>query len=329
MSSRVVLAPRAARQDSFTPTDALRADAGVYAPAVARIFPRPHAAYFAAEPARRRAIRLIADRGPVRDAADLAEPLATQSMRRLLTTYLPQAPAGLPEALRRIVGDPWEPAQFAQLFSLLREGGDGAKVLRHAQEISRELVGVLATLPDALRRPRIVACLPSPALARLAVSAAKKASERADQTLGRIADRLERARSTPSLFRMLIDEIGIERLAPPPIPGTDWLVPIASAQQIRSAALRFENCLEGRIPWLLAGRGAYYEALGAEPAVVEIVRDAAGLWAVGEIRGHANADVSQALLVRIRTHLETHGARVNHCRPADGLAMALAAAAGW
>ena len=79
---------------------------------------------------------------------------------------------------------------------------------------------------------------------------------------------------------------------------------------------------------LLRGLAAYYEVLGDEPAVVEIVRDADGLWVVGEVRGHANADITPALWARIRAHLEAHGARVRGARP-DALALALANAAGW
>ncbi|MGE3929872.1 MAG: hypothetical protein AB7G05_06875, partial [Hyphomonadaceae bacterium] len=104
--------------------------------------------------------------------------------------------------------------------------------------------------------------------------------------------------------------------------------PIASALAIERAALKFENCLKGRIPLMLRGKAAYYEVLGDEPAVVEIVRDVEGFWAVGEVRGHANAEISHGLWLRIRAHLEAHGARVRNARP-DALALALANAAGW
>jgi hypothetical protein len=215
------------------------------------------------------------------------------------------------------------------LLSLLREGGEGAKALRHAERIDRALLAKLTALPAALRRPRVVALLESVQVATLVARGAKRACGLIDaRAMARLADRLERARSSQGLFRMLIDEIGLEQLAPPPVPGADWLRPLASTRDIDHAALRFENCLKGRIPLLLLGRAAYYEVLGEEPAIVEIVRDAHGLWVVGEVRGHANAEITLALWERIRAHLERHGARVRGARP-DALAIALAQAAGW
>jgi hypothetical protein len=49
---------------------------------------------------------------------------------------------------------------------------------------------------------------------------------------------------------------------------------------------------------------------------------------VGEVRGHANAMISEGLWARVRAYLERHGARTSRQRR-DDLAVALAAAAGW
>ncbi|GAN00256.1 hypothetical protein U91I_03921 [alpha proteobacterium U9-1i] len=330
MPAIVELAPRPARADRYAPSAALVADAGALAPAIARVWPRPHAPYFAAEPARRRLACLIAARltAPVggREMAAFAEALETWSLKRLAQAYLPNAPAGFVEALRKLDGD-FSAAELRGLVDLLAEP-EGAKVLRHAARIHRGLILTLAALPPAFRRTRIVAQLTGPHLAELVARGAKRAVGREEHLLERLADRLERARSAQGLFRMLIEEIGLEQLAPPPVPGTDWFVPLATVTQIERAALRFENCLKGRIPLLLRGRAAYYEVVGKEPAVVEIVRDHTGLWVVGEVRGHANADISSELWVRIRDHLEFHGARVRGSK-ADHLALALANAAGW
>lgn len=328
MTSRIELAPHAARADlRHMPTDALAIDAGGFANAVARIFPRPHAAYFAAEPARRRLMCLVAVRAA--DPHALAEPLSTWSLKRIAGAFMPDAPEGFVEALKRLDGADWTSERLIELVELLREGGEGAKTLRHAAAIDARLVGTLGALPPALRRPRIVAQIPAVHLAELVAKGAKRiVREQPDVDFGKLAERLERSRSTQGLFRMLIEAIGIERLAPPPIPGAPWLAPIATARAIESAALRFENCLRGRIPMLLAGNAAYYEALGGEPAVVEIVRDGAGLWVVGEVRGHANAGITDGLWAKIRKHLEVHGARVDR-RRVDQLALALANAAGW
>lgn len=326
MPARVELAALPARASPHAPSAALTADAGAFAPAIARVWPRPHAAYFNAEPARRRLAGLIADRVRAEPHA-LAEPLETWSLKRLAAAHLPEAPPGFVEALRKIEDAGWTRDDFRRLSEMLAET-EASKTLRHAPSITRRLTATLAALPKALRRSRIVAQTPTPQVADLVGRAVKRACARDEPAISRLADRLERSRSPQALVRMLIDAIGLEQLAPPPVPGAPWFEPLASAAKIESAALRFENCLKGRIPLMLRGKGAYYEVVGAEPAIVEIVRDAAGLWVAGEVRGHANAEISAELWARIRAHLELHGARTRYERP-DGLALALANAAGW
>ncbi|MGE3931261.1 MAG: hypothetical protein AB7G05_13950, partial [Hyphomonadaceae bacterium] len=254
---------RLARPIPHVPNAALSADAGMYAPHIARVWPRPHAPYFAAEPARRRLACLAAQGAPGETRA-LADALETWSLKRIASAYLPGAPAGLVEALRKIEGDAWTSDDYRRLMALLEERG-GAKVIRHAPALTRDFVYALTLLPPPMRRSRILALAPSYFTAGLVARAAKRACGKDARAMTRLADRLERARTPAQLFRMLVDEIGLEQLAPPPIPGADWLAPIASALAIERAALKFENCLKGRIPLMLRGKAAYYEVLGDEP----------------------------------------------------------------
>ncbi len=309
------------------PSGALLAEAGEFAHAVARVYPRPHAAYFAAEPARQRLMALIADRARGSFEA-LREPLSVWSLRRLVATYLPFAPDGFAEALRKLEGV-WRKHDYERLAVLLGEQ-NGAKLLRHAARIDASLVLRIDMLPSDLRRVRIVALAQNAPMTALVARGAKRAVKIAGTSdeMAALGARLERARSTPQLFRMLIEAVGLERLAPPPIPGADWFVPRATERQIESAALRFQNCLKGRIPWLLRGCGAYYEVTGDEPAIVEIIRGENGLWVVGEVRGHANAAISASLWSRVRLYLERYGAQVER-RRFDTLTLALVEAAGW
>lgn len=317
----------AAPEEALRPNAALASEAGELANAIAELFPRPHAPYFEADRARRRLIQLIVA-GPIQPPASLREPLSTWPARRILSVLRPDAPEGLLEALRKLSGR-WSRTDYAALVELLAAKDSGAKALRHLTQITPARVQAMAVMPAHLRRARILAQTQSVAHAALVARAAKRlVRERGEKALGPAAERLERARTTESMFRMLIEEIGLERLAPPPVPGADWFMPLASVRAIEGAALRFENCLKARIPWMLAGRTAYYEVLGPEPAVVEIVRDITGQWVVGEVRGHANKPISTALWSRVRAHLEAHGARTRTQRP-DRLGLALSQLVRW
>ena len=319
---------RAARAREHKASSALQKDAGQFAPFVARVFPRPHAQYFQADEPRRRAMQIIAARANT-TAEELYEPLQFWSLKRLFDAFAPEAPRGASEMLRKLRGPGWHVSDYDRLFAVLGDGGHGAKLLQHAREIEKALLGVLFAVPEPLRRPRIVAQLPDAHLAELAARTAKRVCAPSDaRAVNRLADRLERARSSHGLFSMLIEEVGLEKLAPPPVPGSEWLKPLATVEAIRSAALRFQNCLAGRIGWLLKGFGAYYEVVGDEPAIVEIVRDNLGLWVVGEVRGHANAPITKPLALRIISYLEMHGAHLRGRKSADVLALQLADAAG-
>lgn len=310
-----------------TPNDALMRDAPGFAPAIAALWPRPHTPYVEADRPRRLLVCWLV-RNCVLTNAD-AEACATWSLRRLVTTYLPDAPEGLVEALRRAEDGPWPVDPLAQLVALLQEGGDGPKTLRHAPVITKDLVQVLSGLPQALRRPRIAALL-TPRDARLVGRAVRHCWGRSpdERGLRRLADRLERAPRAQTLFGWLVEELGLSRLAPPPIPATDWLQPILDIRGIERTALRFQNCLRGRIPLMLRGQAAYFEVLGPEPAVVELLVGR-GVWLVGEIRGHANVDVSAGLLQQIHGHLHKCGALLDRSKAPSTLALELAHAAGW
>jgi hypothetical protein len=311
---------------NYTPNDALLRDAGEFAPAIARALPRPHAAYFEADNGRRRLIAYVARTAAL--GPEDADALATWSARRLAARYAPNAPEGFVEALKRATGV-WTARDVECLIALLREGGEGQKALRHAQTVPVFLVAVLTALPAPLRRTRIVAHLPSRYLADLVARTVKHVWGRNPdaERLRRLALRLDRAASTTSLFAWLIEDVGVGRITPPPIPGTKWLRPILDVSDIERTALKFQNCLRTRAPLMLRGQGAYYEVLGQEPAVVEIVVGRGGLWRVGEIRGHANGPVSPELLAKIRAYLAQHGAQ-GFARPPT-LALELAEAAGW
>ena len=290
---------------------------------IARIWPTPHTGFFKLDVPRRNAIRLAANRGMIQ--VDGVQDADCWALRRLVTTLIPDAPNGLAEAFRKLGDTELDVSQLNQLVALL--SGDGAKVIRHAKELDIAALRILHALPEELRRPRIVSQLEGVGAANLLAAGAKLCLEKGAQ-LNQLGARLERSRTVQAMFRMLVDEIGLQVLAPPPIPGTSWLVPINTAEKIRETALRFRNCLESRIGWMLKGFAAYYEVRGAEPAVVEIVRHPQFGWRLGEALGHANKPMSRELNQRVRAYLQEQTVSMRD-KYYDDVAIRLAAAAGW
>jgi hypothetical protein len=321
-------APRAI----FTPSDALQRAAGPFARKVALVWPRPHEPYFAADAGHRHLIHIVAG-GFGEDRvtfASAAEPLGSWSVRRLLAAYLPDAPLGFAEALRRLAGDDWRKQDYDQLRAFLAEGAEAAKVLRHSASITPQSLELLAALPPALRRMRIVALIAWPDLAALAARGVAWGfgPDAPAGRLAQLADRLERAGSVQSLFLKLLESFPIERFATGPVPGGDWIRPIVGPKAMREAALRFRNCLALRIPAALAGAAAYYEVVGDEPAIVEIVLSRRrNAWVFGEIRGTANEPVSNGLMAVITAYLEAH--QVQAPRKVNTIVQELAEVAGW
>ena len=98
-----------------------------------------------------------------------------------------------------------------------------------------------------------------------------------------------------------------DRLPAPPFTGSDRLRPLSSAEALVEAAGRFRNCLKSKIHLVLSGRVAYYEFVGAPPAIVEIAPLNTGGWGVIGIYGVANEDISPRLVPTVAADLIKHG----------------------
>jgi hypothetical protein len=309
MASIVEFAPKALRHDlAWTPNDALARAAGIYAARVAKLYERPHAAYLEGCGARRHLIHIAVMRGGVEQARPNAEALASWSLKRAAGAALPDAPAGLIEALRRISGDlQWN--EYGVLLQLLAEPM-AAKVLRHAEVIDARLIVVLDALPAPLRRARIVAQLPGWYEADLVKRAVAIAAARRDRPIApaRIAEQLERARSPQNLYAALLDATLSQETAGQALPAVDWLRPVVTAPDLRRTGLKFRNCLEGYTGRIGRGTYAAYEVLGDEPACLGLYRSG-GHWVIEQLYGVDNCPVTPELAARVMAFCQAHGAR--------------------
>lgn len=229
-----------------------------------------------------------------RRPAELASWLETARAAHVVHEVGLGAPAGWRAALARL--GPFalpEPQRYLQLFDILDEGGDGADILRHAQPLSGELIAVLAALEPGLRRPKLVKAL-------------LREGGPPEANAARWMWRLRRLREVESVAALAVETSVRSGAAPlelldgdspgwvaafprAPWAGTPRLRPLTTPADLRNAAQRFNNCLEGRAACVRAGRAFFYEWMQEPRMIVELEPDAPFGWSVGEVRLIKNA----------------------------------------
>jgi len=262
--------------------------AGGFAPAIAALWPEPHAAFVMAPAARRHLLCMaLAEAGP--------EPIAARAilerpLKHAVRAALRDPPLGLVRALGRLGEQAWTEADYAGLLRVLALRGS-AKLLRHGEVIGRARVRALARLPDALLDKGTALLLADETSAGL-LAEAFEALARRD---GHAAAEAMAARwsQTPNLAA-LADAVRLDlepEPPPPPFPGTEQLRPLADKAAILDAAARYRNCLEDQICWASNGDSAFYEWVGEPSVVLEICRDRLHGWRLDQARLADNKSV--------------------------------------
>jgi hypothetical protein len=282
--------------------------AGEFAERVARLWPSPHAAYFAASAARRHLVcTVLAVKGELAPADGdfaLAAPL-----RAAVRALLPDAPDGLTRALGRLGETAWAAEDYRGLLALLAIGS-AAKLLRHAQAIGPDVVRRLRLAPEALAKaPEALSGLNEDAIRLVvechAVIRARDGAAAADAASARWA----RAPNGKALLALVSDDLLMEVPAPPH-PGTALLRPLASKAAFHEKAREYQNCLASQTANAVSGCSAYYEWAEAPGAIVEISRDAVFGWRLSEARLAHNQPVPKGLRRRIVDELGLMGVQV-------------------
>ena len=255
--------------------------AGDFAPAIAALWPEPHAPFLMATAARRHLLCLAlaeAGSGPVAARAILEQP-PKQAVRAALS----DPPLGLCRALGRLGEQAWTEAEYAGLLRLLTLRGS-AKLLRHSHAIDRGRVRALARLPDRLLDKGTALLLADETSASLLAEAfdglLRRDGQAAAETMA------ARWNQTPNLAA-LADAVRLDLEPEPPAPpfaGTERLRPLADKAAILDAAARYRNCLRDQIHWATNGDSAFYEWLGDPSVVLEITRDRLHGWRLDQAR---------------------------------------------
>jgi hypothetical protein len=86
--------------------------------------------------------------------------------------------------------------------------------------------------------------------------------------------------------------------------------PLVSGDDMKAAARKYKNCLRNQIPVVALGRAAYYEYLGGEGAVAEVVALSRGQWVLEGVYGASNRRPAPEAVRALRSALEGAGVLV-------------------
>jgi hypothetical protein len=273
------------------PTALLKLVAGEFAPAVAAIWPEPHAAFLTAATARRHLVCLALGTG--RDVAGVAERVLTGRLREAISVALGRRTPGLERALGRLGETAWTAADYRKLLELLANPKAG-KLLRHAEAVDAEAIARLALLPAPMGLALNLALgITDDGAIAIAEAAGAIACRSGAAVADAAAARWAGAESEAALYEAVRGDLYGEP-PPPPFPATARLMPLATKAAIRDAAKRFSNCLETCLSHAVSGWSAYYEWTEGDGAILCLTRDAIYGWRLEEAKGPGNALLDKA-----------------------------------
>lgn len=84
-----------------------------------------------------------------------------------------------------------------------------------------------------------------------------------------------------------------EDFPPPPIPGTDAIIPVRTAMELHMEGREMHHCVFCHLPEIQAGEAYVYKVLAPERATLMIARSRRGGYQIEEIRLACNAEPSQ------------------------------------
>lgn len=290
------------------PSPLLTHVAGEFAARVARLWPSPHAAYFAAPAARRHLIGLTFAVSGELDHAGAVVALEAP-LRAAVRRLVPDAPDGLVRALGRLGETAWTAEDYRGLVALLARSG-AAKLVRHADVIRPDVVRRLRLAPSVLANaPEALSGLNEDAIRLVAECYAVIAGRDGIAAAEAVVARWAGAANGKALLAMVSNDVLMD-IAPPPHPGTPLLRPIATKAAFHEKARQYRNCLASQTVHAITGYSAYYEWMETPGAVVQISRDAVFGWRLTQALLANNRPVPKALRQRIIDELGLMGVQV-------------------
>lgn len=213
--------------------------------------------------------------------------------RELVKEAFGSVPPGMIAALGRLgsIGQP--PSVYHALYTILSEGGIGAKWLLHTEKLGAETVLKLVTLPKSMRLSSLVRVCDMPD-AKILGWLAHHLGVPKDELPQELLTKLKHATHLHEAQSILLKHYGHERLFPEaPVEVHSPLKPLDSPACIMRAAKQFENCLSNYIDQIYERTYYVYCYEGSELAIVGLRRLApTDLWVIDQVCGKKNKMVS-------------------------------------
>lgn len=289
--------------------------AGEHASALACLWPAPHDGFLVLPTARRHAAAMLASGLGERHAlsGEGLTRLVERQKDRVIAELLvgPAYSAGFMKALAKFGETLWTEAQYRVFLDMFRSA-EANLYLRHLDEIRPHMLAVMECLPRELRQTRILNSVRH-RWAALDVAQAFALIARIKGAEGQAiaADRWGRAVTRERLFKMIQEDLQAERPArwsPPPV-LPEIFHRIETVKELKSAALKFRNCLADYTENFASGRMAIYIWQGAPQAAVALTWNIEG-WRLAEAEAAENTELEEAPLREIAEVLDAKGVRV-------------------
>lgn len=296
-----------------TATPLLAFIAGEFADAIAKVWPAPHAEFFALPAARRHAAAIALTGLTQRQIgpAELRRLVEYQRDAVVAEALAGEHAQGLMRALAKAGETLWRASDYEVFLHLLAEPMAN-EVLRHLDLVRPVSFDPIANLPPALRCAAIVRAVPTSAAASDLDRAFQLASRmRRPDEAGRIARRWAAGGDTRTVFTRAIEDLTPDAFRAAdlaPVLGAPF-TRVTSRKQLAGLALEFQNCLAEHALRIADGRMAVYAWRADTAAAIALNWDAAG-WRLAEAKARQNVDLEEAQLRELATHVKAAGVRI-------------------
>ncbi|MDB5595309.1 MAG: hypothetical protein JWM36_2270 [Hyphomicrobiales bacterium] len=245
----------------------------------------------------------------------IADHLLRLRVRDLVHAIFGPTSQGLVGALARCGEDPLDEFSYQLLVAMHVDPANRARasLLRDVAEINDALVEVVWGLPAALLRVEVLRHIRQPEDIRRYSSVLKVIRRLHPQVTD--DDLLTSlANLAPGTNLAIWARRWIEKAAclPTALPyaGDETLRPLVSGEDMKRTALKYQNCLRGKIAVVALGRACFYEYAGSGGAVAEVAALSNGHWVLDGIYGVNNCRPAPEAVRSIRFTLEKAGVLV-------------------